>query len=345
LLAAGTVHVLVAHSSEVVRPLGALLGVAPLIILLPALFAVEGPATDALERLVLPLAFGLLFLHAAVDLIEIALWIVVGRLPALGYAGALVRFGGVWDDPNSAGAYAALCLVLLIWRPFGLSRRERGVLVAAGALVLAASWSLSGGLMLLSGLLVLGALRSTDRPRFALRSLAVAAVVLAAAPLIVLTYDRLPLVGHVLQQKVAGSVGSRQSALAHGLYIASLPHDPVAWLVGRAHPQQNEAAIVWWIDTVGLMGTVLLACWLTLTLRRVWSTPAREPAMALSAAVLVGSLFVPYLTTVPIGSYFLLGVAWLAARAPGTPEAPTARREPAPAHGRGALSDPFTQRG
>jgi hypothetical protein len=39
----------------------------------------------------------------ASNIIAIANYYFTGRLPALGYEGGLVRFGGFWDDPNSFG--------------------------------------------------------------------------------------------------------------------------------------------------------------------------------------------------------------------------------------------------
>ncbi len=311
--AAGAVHALVAHSTQVLRPLAAVLNVAPLILLLPAAFAGRQRLRADLEDAGLLLAFGLLLVHTAVDLAEIALWLTAGRLPALGYAGALVRFGGIWDDPNSAGAYAALCLIVLACREIKLDWRERRVLAGSGLFVLAVSWSFSGVVMLIAGLFVLGLMQSTRRRRFLIRSAGVALILIGAAPIIALGYGHLPVVGSMLRQKVAGSVGSRQSALSHGVYLADLPHDPLSWLVGRAHPQQNEAAIIWWLDSVGLTGTLLIAWWLYLALRCISRSRQRDPVFALSAAMFTGSLFVPYLATLPIGSYYVIGLGVLAA--------------------------------
>ncbi|HLZ70784.1 MAG TPA: hypothetical protein VKV26_12855 [Dehalococcoidia bacterium] len=334
---AGAGHALVAQSTEVLRPLGAILGVAPLLWLLPAAFAASHRLWADYKRAVVMLAFGLLLLHAVADVVEIALWFATGRLPALGYSGALVRFGGIWDDPNSAGAYAALCLIVLAGRERDLPRSYPLLLAGSGLFVLAVSWSFSGALMLVTGLFVLGLLQSTRRVRFLLISACVALSLIALAPFVARDYGRVPVIGNVLQQKVEGSVGSRQSALTHGVYLADLPRDPLSWLVGRAHPRQNEAAVVWWIDSVGLVGALLLAWWLYLMLRGAARTRQRDAALTLSAAIFVGSLFVPYLTTLPIGTYYVVGLGALVAMRVDTAAADR-RHERSPAAAQSAES-------
>jgi hypothetical protein len=57
--------------------------------------------------------YRLFIFHLAYSALQIALFLAVGRLPALAFAGTLlVRFGGGWDDPN---AFAAYILPFCIW--------------------------------------------------------------------------------------------------------------------------------------------------------------------------------------------------------------------------------------
>lgn len=60
--------------------------------------------------------------HAAYSAVAIGLFLAVGRLPALAYAGGLVRFGGGWDDPNGFGLFSGLIILLLLANPFRAMR-------------------------------------------------------------------------------------------------------------------------------------------------------------------------------------------------------------------------------
>ncbi len=49
-----------------------------------------------------------LLYHLIYSFLQIGLYVVKGRLPALGYEGGLVRFGGGWDDPNAFGLFLVI---------------------------------------------------------------------------------------------------------------------------------------------------------------------------------------------------------------------------------------------
>lgn len=68
----------------------------------------------------------------SVEVIQLVLFLSVGRLPALAYAGTYsVRFGSIWDDPNGFGFVIALLI------PFGAIylRRWRSRLTLLAALI------------------------------------------------------------------------------------------------------------------------------------------------------------------------------------------------------------------
>lgn len=74
------------------------------IFIIPA-YVVTFIKEDDFNKKFLKLNKFLLFFHLAYSLLQIGLYLAVGRLPALAYAGSLVRFGGAWDDPNAFALY------------------------------------------------------------------------------------------------------------------------------------------------------------------------------------------------------------------------------------------------
>jgi hypothetical protein len=56
--------------------------------------------------------YGMVY-HVIYSFCQFFLYFAVGRVPALGYLGGLVRFGGGWDDPNGFGTFLALPLLIL----------------------------------------------------------------------------------------------------------------------------------------------------------------------------------------------------------------------------------------
>lgn len=116
--------------------------------------------------------------HAAYSVLAIGLYLAVGRLPALAYAGGLVRFGGGWDDPNGFGLFSGLIILLLLANPFRAMRpwkRLAGLAIMVPLHLLTFSASAIGGALIgglvflllasrpafLAGLGLLGALAGT----------------------------------------------------------------------------------------------------------------------------------------------------------------------------------------
>jgi hypothetical protein len=72
----------------------------------------------------------------------VANYYITGRLPALGYEGGLVRFGGFWDDPNSFG-------IICVFYFYYFIRREKYFLTVISAICLVLTFSFTAYLLLL----------------------------------------------------------------------------------------------------------------------------------------------------------------------------------------------------
>jgi hypothetical protein len=83
----------------------------PIILSMP-LFYVDDDRSLA-KYIKIILVWGMIY-HLIYSFIQIANYILFDRLPALAYAGGLVRFGGGWDDPNSFGVFLVIPIIVLI---------------------------------------------------------------------------------------------------------------------------------------------------------------------------------------------------------------------------------------
>ncbi len=320
LLIAWLAGTLLLHSvaARSMRPLDRL---APVVLVLPFAYLVGQPAVlcrsqaRALMRWLQAGALLLAVANAVVDLLELALFHITGRLPALGYAGSLTRFGGIWDDPNSAGTFGALALVYLAAGRHALPRRTTAAVAGCAAVTMLVSWSFSAVVVLAAGLIVACVVQFRQRPRLGLAALAVVALFASATAALAAAPSAVPLLGNDLQVKLAGSVRSRQDDLARGGYLADHPQTLREWLAGRDDPPPNEASPVQWLNATGLAGLVLLLLWIggaTLALRPAGYWPR---AIAIVLALCAGSLFVPYLGIFPISAFFFVGLALAGAAA------------------------------
>ncbi len=91
------------------------------------------------------------------NVVQMLLYAAIGRLPFNGYPGSLVRFGGLWDDPNQAAMVSALVIVGAV----AISRRTGSTLnrwLMAAALfnvIVSVSYSATVGLVVGLGVVVL----------------------------------------------------------------------------------------------------------------------------------------------------------------------------------------------
>jgi hypothetical protein len=297
--------------------------VAPLIAVVPVALAAgialaRSSLAEALGRAGFAFAAALLVAHAGASAVQISAWALAGRLPALAYADtALVRFGGIWDDPNSTGTYSAAFLVFLATGRLGMPGRVTALLAAVALFNVAVAQSFSAGVVLVIGLAIVLAVRlakrsSARRSQWEVLPLIGAAVV-AAALLVgaaaVLPYiARAPGLHELLDQKEE----SLRLRLHSETYVTT-PESSLAVVIGAQDPQRVENALGNWFDATGIVGVGLLCAWLVLTIAKVRRTADFAWVGAVTVAVVIGSLFVPYMTIFPTAGLFLLAIGLTAA--------------------------------
>lgn len=71
-------------------------------------YAITFVNDDKFENRLIRVNKYLFWYHVVYSAVQLAAYALVGRLPALGYQGGLVRFGGGWDDPNAFAVYLLL---------------------------------------------------------------------------------------------------------------------------------------------------------------------------------------------------------------------------------------------
>jgi hypothetical protein len=250
-------------------------------------------------------AGALVVLHAAVNLVEMALWATTGRLPALGYSQGLVRFGGIWDDPNSTAVFSALFITATLGGALVVRRRLALVALAAALFNLVVAWSFSGWLVFAIGVIGVGV------PRLGWRKVAagLAALVVGIAAVIGLAALAGTSVGSAASTKLS-SARARLGLDHHFVHVHSL----TAWLAGGARPNRVEDAFGTWLSATGVIGLALLVAWLVVALRAA-AGPDRPWLVVASLGLLAASLFVPLFLIFPIGFLFVI----LLAAAAGSP--------------------------
>ena len=249
-------------------------------------------------------------LHAAVNVVEMALWGATGRLPALGYSHGLVRFGGIWDDPNSTAVFSALLITAVLGGVLAGRRRLAAVAVVAALFNLVVAWSFSGWLVFVIGMVGVGVPRLGWRRvagGLALLAVAVAAVVGLAA-----------LAGTNVGSAASTKLSSARTRLGLDHHFVHL-HGVGSWLAGASQPPRVEDAFGTWLSATGAVGVVLLVAWLFVALRStlagglVWLVVG-------GVAFLVASVFVPLFLVFPISFFFVvLLAAGAGSRASGGP--------------------------
>jgi hypothetical protein len=238
-------------------------------------------------------------LNAAVNLVEMMLWATIGRLPALGYTHGLVRFGGIWDDPNGSAAFSALLITAALGGALAGRRRLAAVAVVAALFNLVVAWSFSGWLIFVIGMVGVGVPRLGWRRvagGLALLAVAVAAVVGLAA-----------LTGTDIGSAANTKWSSARQRLGLDHHFVHL-HGVGSWLAGASQPPRVEDAFGTWLSATGVIGLALLVAWLFVALR---STMAGGLMWVLVGGVglLVASVFVPLFLVFPISFFFVVLLA------------------------------------
>jgi hypothetical protein len=238
-------------------------------------------------------------LHAAVNLVEMALWATTGRLPALGYSHGLVRFGGIWDDPNSTAVFSALFITAALGGALVVRRRLALVALAAALLNLVVAWSFSGWLVFVIGMVGVGVPRvgwKKVAAGLALLAIAIAGIVGLAA-----------LTGTSIGSATSTKLSSARSRLGLDHHLVHL-HGAIDWVAGAAAPPRVEDAFGTWLSATGVIGLALLVAWLVVALRSA-AGPDRTWLVVASLGLLAASLFVPLFLIFPIGFLFVILLA------------------------------------
>lgn len=113
------------------------------IALIPIIFYLTERSDMNLEHVIK--IFDVFFVYAAVnEIIQIALYFFLGRLPALAYATGVitdVRFGGSWDDPNG---FAVLLSFYFPYFLMHLQGKKRFLVLSLCLVILILTWSGTG---------------------------------------------------------------------------------------------------------------------------------------------------------------------------------------------------------
>jgi hypothetical protein len=215
--------------------------------------AVRGISTAALDRY-----FSFVFFFAvASEVVQILLFLTIGRLPALAYAGTFsIRFGSFLDDPNGSPALWYLLMGWAYYRYAGLR-----LIVAEGALLvcllLTQSLTALGFLGLLALFLVGKYFLHKPNPVW------IICFCLLIGTLIVFVWAPLTTVGSMLVEDRIGSIDQHLSQVSGtntnlGLNWLSgvSPYTPYeSWWVGS----MINFGIAWYLLSVAIVGTLDIA--------------------------------------------------------------------------------------
>ncbi|CAN5750326.1 hypothetical protein BH10ACT1_BH10ACT1_35640 [soil metagenome] len=295
-------------------------------------------AAESLWRVAGGIAQAFVVVCFVANVIQMFLYATVSRLPAHGYRGIVVRFGGYWDDPNQSAMFSALVVVAIAAAARNEHRRPRRLVVLFGVINVLVSVSYSGYASLGIGLLVVYCWgRAPQRPRGSRRIpwpvlLGMAAVVV----LVLVPVDFSP-----VSRAVAGKSESAKLRLSvvyrlegNTFAITDVP-DPtvtpsrlVDTIVRGDGRVSSETSVVRLLLIGGIAPLAAMVLWLVLA----WRPALRNlgsGGLPLVLAFLGGSFFVPFLVIYPMGLFFFAALE-VAAVLPGPPspadhllEAPT----------------------
>lgn len=267
---------------------------APIVVTLPFVLApIPLPVWSRVLR-VSVVAF--VYVNTVAIVVQVVAYAGWDRVPALSYRGGLLRFGGLWDDPNSSGIASALIIVALASGALRFPLRTKTILIALAAVAVVLSVSLSAVLALVVGLAYL-VRRWWVRVALLASSAAAAALFLWGG----VNPSIQSRVGEILDSKRSSALGRLQNTWPATDFPVSIVGDPS--LGGSIeNTMSGTAALFGWI------GLALLAFWMLI----VWRDTGRTMRAVLIAAF-GAAMAVPILTTFPLGT-ILIVAACLAAR-------------------------------
>lgn len=237
------------------------------------------------------------------NVIEILLFVTVGRLPAHAYRDSLlVRFGGFLDDPN---AFAALLYMLMGWAFYRYSGARRFLILSVLVVCILLTQCLTAIAFLLPVALIVAFNAFVRRPR----PLKLAAVIIVAGIILSAAWASLvELVSGILETK-AGSAAVHISQLSEPLQFTWIES-----IIGGFSYRNFES---WWVGSLFNYGipwfllTLGLVLWLTLNVFMAYWRERDESSRAILAGILmlslyllVGDLNLPYFKIFPVNFFF-----------------------------------------
>lgn len=275
------------------------------------------------------LAQGFVLFSAVANVIQMFLYATQGRLPAHGYPGIVIRFGGYWDDPNQSAMFSAIVVIVLASLARNRNRRPSRIIVICGVFNVFVSVSYSGYVALAIGLLVVYAWgRRAPRGRRNRRipwPLLVGSVAVVAVTL-------LPIDFGPVQRAVHGKSDSAKLRLSivyklegNSFTTLDVP-DPVAdvrttvsTMVRGDGRLASETSVVRLVLMAGILPLITLIIWMAIALRGAIRA-TRPWGLAVAMAFIGASFFVPFLVIYPCGLFFFSGVEIAAALRPDIDE-------------------------
>jgi hypothetical protein len=259
--------------------------------------------------------YGLVY-HVVYSLFQFFCYFAFGRVPALGYMGGLVRFGGGWDDPNGFGTYLTLPLLVLISGKF-----VKGLARYTGMFVLLVLMALTSSVTGVFGLLCAVVFYAALRRRFLIVFLVAAPVITALS----VSSELQDLIAFVYESK-SRSIEEHVSQLSLTDFIGTSGLSE--WLVGQhiAGGAMNESFYLNLLQNYGLVGVLWAGALLFATMivvvrkaeaaKRQGDLYGAEIFMILASFVVgfcASSVVTPAFYDFPINLYFWLSVfiIWL----------------------------------
>ena len=263
-------------------------------------------ATSPITVAALNRYFRFIFFYAlASTLIEVILFLTIGRLPALAYVNSIsVRFGGFLDDPNG---FAALIYMLMGWAYYSFSGKKRlfAEIALLFCILLTQSFTAFGFLVLLA--LVFAGYHQVRKPRpFLVMSLvALFSIILISvwSPLIRLISLLIKLRSGSADVHLAQVTTTKMATGAYWFFGLPYYVSYESWWVGSL----INFGIPWYLLSLVVIG--MLVFFTFRAFRKARRTPYKAVISGiwmLSCYFLVGSVNLPYFKVFPINFLFFL---------------------------------------
>ncbi len=274
-------------------------------------------AALALWRVAGKLAQAFVLVSAVANVIQMFLYATTGRLPAHGYPGIVIRFGGFWDDPNQSAMFSALVVIVVASLARNRNRRPSRLVVLAGVFNVFVSVSYSGYVSLAIGLIVVyawgpRATRERHHRRIPWP------VLVGCAGVVLLTLAPIDL--SPVHRAISGKKDSAELRLSiiyklegNTFSVTDVPdpikdpHTAIATLVRGDGRLASETSVVRLVLLGGIAPLITLIIWMAIALRPAIRA-TRPWGLAVVLAFLGASFFVPYLVIYPGGLFFFSGV-------------------------------------